>query len=70
MKIIVYHAMYGCETGCCGHVVSIDGNKTGFYFDHPGRQDPRLFAEELVREVHGDEHVKDLDWDNCRIIDD
>lgn len=79
MKVIVYHASYGCETGCCGHIVKIDedpaqygGTPAGrqkFEFTHPYGDDPRKFAEELVREVFGEEHVKDLDWENCEIVD-
>jgi hypothetical protein len=39
VRVRVYHSYYGCETGCCGHVVEIttaDGEeKTRFEFDHP-----------------------------------
>jgi len=40
MKAIVYHSGYGCDTGCCGHVVALEddlGNeiKHEFNFDHP-----------------------------------
>lgn len=49
-KVIVYHAYYGCDTGCCGHVVDVfnddvvarddfdpqwDGERRDFTFDHP-----------------------------------
>lgn len=72
-KIIVFHAEYGCDTGCCGHVVRMIGGREKFNFDHPYSDDKtkyRAFAEDLVREVFGDEHVADLDWENCVIIDD
>lgn len=65
MKIVVFHASYGCDTGCCGHVVKDDCEE--FSFAHPHGEDPREFAERLVREVCGEEHVADLDWDNCVI---
>ncbi len=39
VRVRVYHSGYGCDTGCCGHVVEItmpDGKeKTRFEFDHP-----------------------------------
>jgi hypothetical protein len=69
MKIIVYHASYGCDTGCCGHVIEIDG-KENFHFTHPYGKDFKEFAEEMVRDECGEEHVKDLDWENCIISDD
>ena len=45
MKVVVLHRGYGCETGCCGHVVRVsDGNDSWdaegeqigpFEFEHP-----------------------------------
>lgn len=67
MRIVVYHKRYGCETGCCGHSVRMEGGREEFMFDHPYNADPRKFAEDLVREVFGEEHTKDLDWENCII---
>jgi hypothetical protein len=32
--------------------------------------DFREFAEGLIREHFGEEHVADLDWENCEISDD
>lgn len=71
-KFIVYHASYGCDTGCCGHVVKSvpdDGSGT-FDFSHPYSSDHLEFAKDMVREQFGDEHVADLDWDNCLISED
>ena len=68
-RVIVYHGGYGCDTGCCGHTVDIDG-KEKFFFDHPWSEDFREWAENLVRESFGEEHVADLDWDECVIVDD
>jgi hypothetical protein len=63
MKVVVYHSMYGCDTGCCGHVVELqedDGEavKEAFEFDHPyglykvkpedRDRVAREYAEELV----------------------
>lgn len=72
-KVIVMHRMYGCETGCCGHVVLTEGQdewEGEFEFEHPFREDPRDFAEALVRRTLGDEHVADLDWENCIVEED
>lgn len=67
MRVVVYHSGYGCDTGCCGHVVRLDG-KERFSFDHPGEGDDFVeFARCLVVKEFGEEHVKDLDWDNCEI---
>ena len=84
MKIYVEHSGYGCDTGCCGHVVTMEddsGRETEkFHFEHPGTMafnSPRFiletdqeFARWLVEETCGAEHVADLDWDNCFIVSD
>jgi hypothetical protein len=95
MRVIVYHGYYGCESGCCGHIVDVyenddnfdpenywphEGDKSKFDFDHPGFFDPvtqryrgetpREFAERIVREKFGEDHVKDLDWEHCLILED
>ena len=69
-RVVVYHSYYGCETGCCGHTVELDGQEK-FLFDHPGRnEDPLTYAKELVEATFGAEHVADLDWAGCIISDD
>ena len=86
MKIIVYHSYYGCDTGCCGHIAEITepvGEEQypfgTFNFFHPGlhglegearEKKAREYAENMIREHFGEEHVKDLDWANCVIEDD
>lgn len=70
MKIIVYHRGYGCESGCCGHAVRLqDDNgkeiEEAFEFTHPYDGDAKEFAKKLVTEKFGEEHVADLDWENC-----
>ena len=77
MRILVRHAYYGCDTGCCGHVIEVEGEDieslgtflSRFHFAHP-YGNPRAFAERLIREELGEEHVKDLDWENCEVLDD
>jgi len=74
MKVIVYHSVYGCESGCCGHTVELqheDGKRQHqFKFSHPYGEDTIEYAKELVRETFGEEHTKDLDWEHCVISDD
>ena len=53
-KVRVYHASYGCETGCCGHYVEISNDKKTmemFNFRHPYGDDFKIFAFELAREI-------------------
>lgn len=74
-KVIVYHRGYGCDTGCCGHVVRVqndDGTKAEerFTFSHPAWESAREFAEAAVKEEFGADHVADLAWGECEIIDD
>lgn len=70
-RVVVYHRFYGCDTGCCGHVVEVDGVQVGdFDFSHPQDASPeqfRKYARDLVTEQFGAEHVEDLDWTHCRI---
>lgn len=52
-----------------------DPDRAKFSFDHPygsgdDEQKRREWAENLIREEFGDEHVADLDWDHCVISDD
>jgi hypothetical protein len=77
MKIRVMHRGYGCDTGCCGHVIEVDGveyRKKGgerFHFDHPddtSQEAAKRFAEDLIRQEMGEEHVADLDWENCEVF--
>jgi hypothetical protein len=39
VRVRVYHAGYGCDTGCCGHIVEITlpggQEKSHFEFEHP-----------------------------------
>lgn len=66
--IVVYHESYGCDTGCCGHRIEKDG-KRRFEFTHPYGGDHLAWAKVWVAEEFGEEHVKDLDWANCLVLD-
>lgn len=73
-KVIVYHSSYGCDTGCCGHLIELTNDddifQSGeFYFNHPWGVDHRAWAEDLIRNELGDDHVKDLDWDNSMVLE-
>jgi hypothetical protein len=67
MRVVVYHTAYGCETGCCGHVIQMDDGAECFMFAHPYGEDVRGFAERIVRDAGCD--PADIDWESCRIID-
>lgn len=70
MKTIrVYHSFYGCETGCCGHTVEIDGEKE-FEFRHKydETESDLDFAKRLAESVFGKAHCADLDWEHATVL--
>lgn len=71
-KVIVYHRYYGCNTGCCGHAVQIDGNEDTeeFEFEHPYDRTVEEFVRQIVTEAMGAAHVADIDWENCIVVKD
>jgi hypothetical protein len=73
-KVTVMHAYYDCDTGCCGHVIEVDGKCVGqFNFDHPYEEDDakiRQWAERFIRKEMGEQHVADLDWEHCEVSND
>lgn len=81
MRITVWHSSYGCAC-CCGHVIeweadspppwALPGRTSGerFTFSHPYGDDFRAWAEGLIAEEFGKEHVADLDWDECLVSED
>jgi hypothetical protein len=71
-QVLVTHTSYGCDTGCCGHVVEIDGHADSrtFAFSHPYGDDHLAWAKDFVREQCGEDHVADLDWENSVVLDD
>lgn len=73
MRIIVHHANVGCDTGCTGHYIEVDGERKRFFYRHPdsnSEEDKLAFAKQLIAEEMGEEHVKDLDWENSFVVDD
>lgn len=70
MKIIVYHSYYGCDTGCCGHAIEVDGKDCWLDFDHPSTNEEKeewaiQQAKNWVKKNLNEEHAFDLDWKNC-----
>ena len=71
----VYHSGYGCDTGCCGHIVQVcteDGTELlqeDFAFSHPYGVDHEEFARELAGPTLQACGVP-LRFDECEIIDD
>lgn len=63
MKIRVLHAYYGCDTGCCGHIIEIDDEEIGgsFEFGHPeSKEELRQFIlEHVPKECHAN-----IDWES------
>lgn len=71
ITVRVYHDYYGCETGCCGHTIELtlpDGSeRTHFEFDHPGKENRRAWARELVEDYlrrYRPECLATIDWES------
>lgn len=78
LRVIVTHRGYGCDTGCCGHAVEVNGEELNrsFDFEHPYTRTPeekeqavKDFVRKMVTKTMGEEHCKDIDWDNCIVMD-
>lgn len=72
MKIFVEHRGYGCDTGCCGHVITMEDDAERFLdekfcFAHADG-DAMQWAKGLIEGELGPEHVADLDWSRCCIV--
>jgi hypothetical protein len=62
MNIRVYHTSYGCDTGCCGHCVELDGDqiRERFEFTHD-EDDWAEWAKGVVKE-RWPECYDSIDW--------
>ena len=74
-RAIVFHGSYGCESGCCGHIVELEDEQGNtlehtFEMDHPYEEDRATFIRRIVTEAFGEEHVADIAWDDCIVVDD
>lgn len=73
MRVTVYHDYYGCETGCCGHVVKLGDGRRHFDFGHifgdddqQKRAAARVFVEDIIRK-QWPECLPSIDWDSLSI---
>lgn len=71
MKIRVLHAYYGCETGCCGHIIEIDDEEyyESFEFGHADESDRdseefRKRVQKFVARFIPDACVDSIDWES------
>ena len=78
IKVRVYHSGYGCDTGCCGHIVELtDSDRTVglFEFTHPrmeNMEDVRKWATELARKSIQKEFpscLDSIDWDSLEFAE-
>lgn len=74
MIIRVYHSGYGCDTGCCGHVVEVEDDdgatREQFEFDHPYGADSAAYARALAEQVIAEkwpECAATIDWSTVEI---
>ena len=81
IKVRVYHDMYGCETGCCGHAVTLimpngEERDTGVALEHPYNDKVRQWATEFARHQilsQFPECIDSIDWESIefdRVLDD
>ena len=67
LKVRVFHSYYGCESGCCGHVVEVEGKGEKFEFGCAyGEDDKRKWARELAEKVikkRWPDCIESIDWD-------
>ena len=71
MRVVVRHTLFGGLEGCCGHVVVMADGRRRFEATHPWSSVDgyRAWAEDLVRDAFGEQHVRDLDWDGSLVLD-
>jgi hypothetical protein len=78
MKILVYHAYYGCDTGCCGHRIEfypgdeLEGCFQEFEWNH-APEDPneqKAWAKNIAHyfiKNHHPECLDTIDWDSLEV---
>lgn len=75
LRIRVYHSLRGCETGCCGHRIEVEGKDCEpFDFDHAPKNstdDEKKqwaveFAQMSVKDKWPDCYDS-IDWDSIQI---
>jgi hypothetical protein len=71
MRVRVLHSYYGCETGCCGHIVELDGKeyRGSFDFMHSDSiEDAKEYAKDYIASNHPS-CVDSIDWDSFEFIE-
>lgn len=58
-KIKILHSYYGCDTGCCGHIIEVDGEADhgSFTFHHFDELKPLGVLDQIVDAVDGQNRV-------------
>ena len=64
--IRVYHGYYGCATGCCGHVLEIDGEQVAFDFLHEDGANLDAIKAWVAKKIPP-ECLATIDWDSLEI---
>ena len=72
MKIRVFHAYFGCDSGCCGHRIEVypdddDSHYEDFEFGHSDKGREKEYARELAENFlkrHHPECLATIDWDS------
>lgn len=70
LKIRVFHGYYGCDTGCCGHIIEVEDSKgqchiDHFEFTHPGDGNFKEWATEFAQDYirsHHPECYDSIEW--------
>lgn len=78
LKIRVFHGYYGCDTGCCGHIIEVENGKGpgrdiySFKFSHPYNEDFKEWATEFAQDYIKSKHPNcydSIDWDTLEYKD-
>jgi hypothetical protein len=71
-KVSIRHEKYGCDCGCCGHAVYLDGVRKAFAMrdwpelnDKPGRI--AAWARDLAEYELTDDELEDADLDHIDV---
>ena len=68
MRVKVFHRLYGCDTGCCGHAIEVDDEEVedSFRFWHPDNRDDLI---DFVKARIPKECWGTIDWDSIEMPD-
>jgi len=72
VQIRILHAYYGCDTGCCGHIIEIDEEEEyrSFEFGHADEsdRDDEEFRQWVLKYVPKECHDA-IDWNSIEFDD-